>query len=406
MAEFFYKASDKMGNIVQGNLDGKDEESVVNKLHTMGYIPIKVQPSTKGKVSVPAPTLKYKKIKGSVNDLLTFTQELSTLLEAGLPLDKSLYILAELAEKRKLSQVINDILKMVREGSTLSDALSKYPGVFPRLYVNMVKAGEAGGVLEEILKRLVEYLESSKEFKEYIISAMIYPAILTSVGTGAVIILLLFVIPKFAQIFNDMGQALPLSTAVFLKISLLFRKFWWMALIGFSIIYLIIKSYLKTEHGKFVKDKILLKIGILGNLIKKIEVARFARTLGTMIKGGVPILSALTIVKDTINNTLIAKSMDQVTLGLREGEGIAAPLRAVNIFPPLALHMITVGEETGQLDEMLLNVANTYDKEVRNIIKRMITLLEPALILFVALLVGFIMISLLTAIFSMNELPF
>jgi general secretion pathway protein F len=311
-----------------------------------------------------------------------------------------------LTQNRELSRILVEVLNGVRGGSSLADALAKYPKVFSRLYVNMVRAGEAGGFLEKILVRLSHFLESSQELKDYVTSAMVYPILLSFVSGGAVIILLTYVIPKFTTIFADMGAALPVSTQLLLTISDGVRDYWWALLLGGTGLYFGARSYLKTEEGRLRWDGFKLRMWIVRTLIQKIEIARFARTFGTLIQSGVPILQSLSIVKEIISNEVIARSMAEIHSGLKEGEGISHPLRRTNLFPPLAIHMITVGEETGTLDEMLLKVADAYDQDVRNTVKRFVSLLEPALILFMALIVGFVVISMLMAIFSVNEIPF
>jgi general secretion pathway protein F len=406
MPEFAYKATDRLGKMIEGSMEAKEERVVVSKLQALGYIPIQVGlPGERKALSLDvANLLPFKRV--STKDVMTFTHQLSTLLMAGLPLDRSLSILTELTQNRELSRILVEVLNGVRGGSSLADALAKYPKVFSRLYVNMVRAGEAGGFLEKILVRLSHFLESSQELKDYVTSAMVYPILLSFVSGGAVIILLTYVIPKFTTIFADMGAALPVSTQLLLTISDGVRDYWWALLLGGTGLYFGARSYLKTEEGRLRWDGFKLRMWIVRTLIQKIEIARFARTFGTLIQSGVPILQSLSIVKEIISNEVIARSMAEIHSGLKEGEGISHPLRRTNLFPPLAIHMITVGEETGTLDEMLLKVADAYDQDVRNTVKRFVSLLEPALILFMALIVGFVVISMLMAIFSVNEIPF
>ncbi len=406
MPEFAYKATDRLGKMIEGSMEAKEERVVVSKLQALGYIPIQVglPGETKALSLDVANLLPFKRV--STKDVMTFTHHLSTLLMAGLPLDRSLSILTELTQNRELSRILVEVLNGVRGGSSLADALAKYPKVFSRLYVNMVRAGEAGGFLEKILVRLSHFLESSQELKDYVASAMVYPILLSFVSGGAVIILLTYVIPKFTTIFADMGAALPASTQLLLTISDGVRDYWWALLLGGTGLYFGARSYLKTEEGRLRWDGFKLRMWIVRTLIQKIEIARFARTFGTLIQSGVPILQSLSIVKEIISNQVIARSMAEIHSGLKEGEGISHPLRRTNLFPPLAIHMITVGEETGTLDEMLLKVADTYDQDVRNTVKRFVSLLEPALILFMSLIVGFVVISMLMAIFSVNEIPF
>jgi general secretion pathway protein F len=337
---------------------------------------------------------------------MLFTQDLATLLEAGLPVDKALSILTEVVEKEKFKEIVRDILKSVEGGSYLSDALGKYPKVFSRFYVNMIRAGEAGGVLESVLSRLGVFMETSQDLKEYIISAMVYPLFLVLVGGLSIIILLTFVIPKFSVIFSDLGAAVPVSTQILLSLSSLIRSYWWVVLLVVAGVYYVYSRYSKTPDGKFNLDKRKIQLPVFGDLIKKIEVARFSRTLGTLIQSGVPILQSLSLVKDIIGNEVIAESLNEIRDRVQKGDRLSKSLNDTGLFPSLAIQMITVGEETGKLDKMLLKVAQNYEKVVKAMIKRLISFLEPAMILVMGILVGFIVISMLMAIFSMNELPF
>jgi general secretion pathway protein F len=406
MPEFSYKATDRMGKIVEGLMEAPEEKAVINKLQNLGYIPIKIgAPSKSRSFSLEIDiTAFFKRIYS--RDVMTFTQQLSTLLSAGLPLDKSLFIVAELTEKGEVQKVVRDVLASIQGGSSFADALVKHPKVFSKLYINMVRAGEAGGVLELVLERLVSFLESSQELKDYITSSMLYPVLLTGVCGIAIVILLTFVIPRFSTMFEEVGKGIPASAQFLMGLSAFIKGYWWVILGVVAGIVVSVKKYLATEKGRLRWDGLKLKLIVVKALVQKIEVARFARTLGTLIKSGVPILSALNIVKETIGNVIIAGSLVGIHEGVKEGEGISKPLKNANTFPPLAIHMITVGEETGKLDEMLLKVADTYEQDVRNAVKRFISLLEPALIFFMAMVVGAIVITMLLAIISVNDISF
>jgi len=409
MAIFSYKATDYSGKIVKGFLEANDDKGVVAKLDSMGYIPIRINPAGKEKRKYQLDVTDvfsnvFRRISGK--DVMLFTQDLATLLEAGLPVDRSLLILTEVTEKDKFKEIIKDILKTVQGGSYLSDALSKYPRIFSKFYVNMIRAGEAGGVLEPVLVRLGMFLETSQDLKDYIISAMVYPIFLVLVGGVSIIVLLTFVIPKFSLIFSDLGAAIPVSTQILLGLSSFIRGYWWAMVASISILYYFFWRYSRTPEGKLNIDKQKIRLPILGDLIIKVEVARFSRTLGTLIRSGVPILQALTLVKDIIGNRVIAGSMDDIREKVQKGDRLSKALSNSGHFPSLAIQMITVGEETGRLDEMLLKVAENYEKIVRSMVKRFIGFLEPAMILIMGLLVGFIVISMLMAIFSINEIPF
>jgi general secretion pathway protein F len=402
--EFSYKATDRLGKIFEGAMEGRDEKAVVESLQKLGYIPIRV--SAHQAQGTMKPRLRSYFERVTLKDLMLFTQELSTLIEAGLPLDRSLQILAELTEKEKFREVVKDLLRKIEAGSSFSEALSTYPNIFPRLYTNMVKAGEVGGVLNVILARLTKYLQTSKETREYLVSVMIYPALLTLVSGASIVILLTFVIPRFAKIFADMGGTIPLPTQILLSVSQFVKDYWWAIAGGLLAIGFGIRSYTKQGEGKLQWDQLKLRLALVGNLVRQKEIAGFARTLGTLIQSGVPILQALQIVRETVSNEVIARSIGEVHTGVKQGGSISKTLQNQGIFPPLAVHMMTVGEETGKLDEMLMRVAETYEASLQTALKRFISLLEPMLILFMGLVIGFIVISMLLAIFSINEIPF
>lgn len=397
MPVFSYRATKLDGSILEGVIEATDEKTAIEKLKNTGFIPLKI--------ASPKEDLKKKiSLRSSKADLLTFTTELSALLNAGLPLDRSLNILSEISENKEMKNIIQGILKAIREGSSFSDSLQKYPKIFPRLYTNMIRAGEAGGVLDAILDKLNEFLETSKALRDHVLSVMIYPIMLIVTSGLSIIILLTYVLPKFSVIFAELGGALPLPTQILLSVSNILKAYWW--IFGAIILasWLMFKGYIKSETGRYQWDSFKLKL--LRDVITKLETARFCRTLGTLLKSGVPLLQAMNNAKDVIGNQVIAASIDSVSAGAKEGKGIAVPLASTNVFPQLALSMIQVGEETGQLDEMLIKVANTYEKSLSIAIKRFVSLLEPAMILFMGLLIGFIIVSMLMAIFSITELPF
>ena len=406
MPEFAYKATDRMGKIVEGQMEAAEERDVVGKLQSLGYIPIKVgHPSRTRSFSLDVDIGAFFRRISSA-DVMTFTQQLSTLISAGLPLDRSLSIVAELTEKEDLKKVITDVLNNIQEGIALADALAKHPRVFSKLYVNMVRAGEAGGVLELILERLVSFLEESQELKETVTSAMIYPSLLTGFCVVIIVVFLTVIIPMFSTMFEDAGENVPPSAQFLMGISAFMKGYWWVIAGVIGGAYYGIKRYLATEKGRLKWDGLKLKLIMIKALVQKIEVARFSRTLGTLLKSGVPILQALNIVKETISNLIIANSLVGIHEGIKEGEGISKPLKGANTFPSLAIHMITVGEETGRLDEMLIKVADTYDKDVRNAVKRFISILEPLLIITMAMIVGSIVITMILAIISVNDISF
>jgi general secretion pathway protein F len=326
------------------------------------------------------------------------------LLGAGLPLDRSLNILSEISENRQMKGVVRSVVESIRGGGSFSEAIQQHPNVFPRFYVNMIRAGEAGGVLDIVLDKLNEFLEATKEMKDHVVSAMIYPAILIVTGGLSVIILLTFVLPKFSVIFAELGSALPLPTQILLSFSNALQKTWWIILLILIALGMYLRSQLRTDRGRYRWDA--FKLRMMGDVIRKLETARFCRTLGTLLKSGVPLLQSLNNAKDVIGNQAIALPLETVLKGAKEGKGISAPLTAANVFPPLALSMIRVGEETGQLDAMLLRVATAYEKSLKEAVKRFVSFLEPVVILIMGLVIGFIIVSMLMAIFSITDLPF
>jgi len=398
MPIFAYRASTVEGAVVEGFIEAIDEKSAIERLKNTGVIPLKVSSPKEGGLK------KKISLRSSKGDLLTFTTELSALLGAGLPLDRSLNILSDISESGEMKGVVDAILKSIREGNSFSDALQKQPKVFPRLYVNMIRAGEAGGVLDVVLDKLNEFLESSKALKDHVVSVMIYPAILMLTSGASIIILLTFVLPKFSVIFAELGGALPLPTQILIAFSNTLKSYWWVVAAALTGGWILFKSYTRSDAGKYRWDT--LKLRLMGDVIRKLETARFCRTMGTLLKSGVPLLQALNNAKDIVNNQVIANAIDAVSAGAKEGKGMAVPLANTNVFPSLALSMIKVGEETGQLDTMLLKVANTYEKSLNVAIKRFVGLLEPIMILTMGIIVAAIIISILMAIFSIIELPF
>jgi type II secretion system protein F len=407
MGTFQYTATDRTAKIIHGSMEAADERAVVAWLRANGYYPIKVgHPGGATETGASAVWFPTTFARGpAAQDVLAFTQQLATLLEAGMELDRSLAILLDLTDNQRFRSILRSILTDVQTGSSFADSLAKHPRLFSRLYVNMVKAGEASGVLEVILTRLSGFLERSKAVRDEVTSALIYPILLLLVGGGAVVVMMNFVIPRFAQIFADTKQLMPLPTRILLAVSGFTTDYWWV-FIGLIIVgWIGLRAYLQTDQGKMQWDQWKLSLPLLGSLIREIEVSRFARTFGTLLQSGVPVLNAVSIVKETVTNRVIAAAMSRLQEGVKRGEGISGPLRATATFPSFSIHMARVGEETGRLEEMLIKVADTYDERVRRTVKRLTSLLEPVLILALGLIVGFIVLSMLLAIFSINELP-
>jgi general secretion pathway protein F len=405
MPSYSYRASTFEGKIVEGTMEASDGGTVSLKLQEMGLLPVHIGSQTRQTLLRREIDWPWKRKKIRRRDLLIFTQELHTLVHAGFPLDRSLAVLGQLAESPAMAEVVQDVLKEVKGGKSFSEALAKYPAVFPKVYVSMVKAGEAGGVLEEILTRLASFLVTSEELRSYIIGAMIYPALLSVVGVVSVTILTLFVVPRFTAIFQDMGVPLPLPLAFLKAASTFLTYYWWVALGAMALAVLYFKRFRESSDGRLKWDRWMLRIPLAGTVLRKVEVARFSRSLGTLLHGGVPLLQSMTIVRDIIGNQSIAIAIEPIRNGIKKGEGITQPMKQSGVFPPLAMHLIEVGEESGKLDSMLLQVADVYDVEVRNSIKGLIAFFEPALILVMGVIIGTIVVSMLMAIFSINDIP-
>jgi general secretion pathway protein F len=413
MAEFFYKASDRAGKVIQGSIEATDQPAVIAQIRKMGYIPIRIDaPGDKRRASPGWFNLNldvklanpFGGVSGKV--LLSFTQELATLIKAGLPLDRSLSIVSEVTDHERLKRVAEEVLKDVRGGKSLSDAFANHPAVFNKLYISMVKAGEAGGVLDVVFERLTDFLERSQNLKSTVTNAIIYPALLITVMGLAVAILSTVIVPRFVGIFDTLGQELPLSIKLLMYPSNVLIGYWWLVLLAVGGVYYWFKKYSTTEAGRLRLDRAYLRIFLVKDLILKVEVARFARTLGTLINSGVPILQALAIVKDVVGNVVIAASIVRIHKEVKEGRGVSAPMRADGVFPSLAIHMMRVGEETGRMEEMLMKVADTYDVEVQNAVKRFISFLEPALIVVMAVIVLAVLLPMILAIVSINDVGF
>jgi general secretion pathway protein F len=404
MPVFTYRAADRRGQTVDGVMEAPDARSVVERLHREAFYPIRVEPHAErrrlGALSItPSRGVRPR-------ELLAFTQQLATLFEAGLPLDRALAILEELAPTPRLKIIVTDLIHSVRGGSSLSDALLRHhPRPFSRLYVNMVRAGEKGGVLEVTLRRLAEFLEARAAFRDAVVSALAYPLVITAVGAAAIVFLLTFVIPRFATIFADLGQAIPLPTQILLAVSTRAREYWWVVPPVVLAAVFSWRTWTSTTEGRLAWDRWVLRLPVIGPLATKIETARFTRTLGTMLRSGVPVLGAMAVVGDMMSNQAIAGAVSRISQDVKRGGTIASSMREHAPFPVLAVHMVRVGEETGRLEEMLLKVADTFEADVRTELKRVIGLLEPIIILCMGVLVAFIVVAMLLAIFSINELP-
>jgi general secretion pathway protein F len=402
MSQFSYKAVSRDGRLTQGRLEAQDQRTVTLRIQGMGLIPLSIEETAA--VKTQQRRAYFQRV--TQKDILFFSEELTTLIKAGLPLDRSLSITAELAAKPALRVVILDLLKQIKGGKSLAESLAAHPKYFPRLYVNMVRAGEAGGVLEAILERLVEFQRSADEMRSYLISALIYPALLTVVGTGSIAILMFYVIPRFSTIFSDIGAPIPFSTQVLLALSEWTLRYWAVGVLLVAGIVIGVWYWLKSPAGRRQYDVWKLRLPLLGPTFLKIEIGRFARTLGTLLGSAVPLINAVRIVQDIATNQIVSEGISKIADGAKRGLGVARPMQEAGVFPLLAVHLVQVGEETGRLDAMLLQLADIFDKDVRTSVKSLTSVFEPAIILVMGLIVGTVVLSMLTAIFSINEIGF
>lgn len=401
---FSYDALDANGRTVSGQIEAESEQQAIDRLQSMQYFPIRV---TLPRANRFDPAALLAGLRGGVTekDLMSFAYQMGVLLEAGFTLDRCLEVLRNLAEKPRMRDVLQALLTDIRAGKSLSDSLAKMDRIFPSVFANMVRAGEAGGFLEDAMLRLSSYLEETKRMKDEVRSALIYPSLLLTVGGLAIVVLLTFVVPRFASIFADIGKSLPLSTVILLAASGVLRAYWWAFLGGAGVVVFGMLRYLKSQKGRSWWDGARYRLPYLGTLCREINIARTARTLGALIQSGVPLLKALEIAKNLATGERLRAALAQTHDGVRKGRHVAELLAGSDVFPQVAIHMISVGEESGRLEEMLLKMAERFDLEVKNSIKSFLALLEPVLILFMGLVVSFIVISMLMAIFSLNELP-
>jgi general secretion pathway protein F len=403
MATFLYKAVNAQGRFAEGRMEASDKRGAVSQLESMGLIPVTVEEPVGSRPS-PLSSLQLRRI--SRRDILFFTEELSTLVHAGLPLDRTLSIIAETVQKPALRVVVENVLRQIKGGKSLAEAMAAHPKCFSRLYVNMIRAGEAGGVLDPILARLVEFERAADELRGYLISSLIYPCLLAAVGLGSIGILLWFVIPKFASIFTDAGAAIPAGTLALLWLSEATRTYWWAGLLAIAGLSVAFRMWINSPSGSRTWDMLTLRAPLLGSTLLKIEVARFARTLGTLTASAVPLIASVRIVQQVVRNQIVAEAISKIADGAKRGEGVAKPMRAAGVFPDLAVHLVEVGEETGRIDTMLLQIADTYEKDVRTSVKALTSVFEPAIILVMGVIVGAVVLSMLMAIFSINEIGF
>lgn len=401
MPSFRYKAVTPAGDTIEGMMDAATEREVIGKLQDAGNLPLEAQETTA--VAGGGLGALFRRPDMGAGEIQRFTLQLSTLLRAGQPLDRALQILIDLPDSERSRKLVERVRESVRGGTPLSTALEQQLGVFSRLYINMVRAGEVSGTLTDTLKRLADYLERSKTLRDNVISAMIYPAILVVLVISALVLLLVVVVPQFTPIFEDAGQELPFATKVILGAGNFLGAWWW--LLAGSVIGIIWwwRKWLATPEGRLSWDARMLRMRMVGDLVGKVEMARLARTLGTLANNGVPLLTALSISRNVLVNRVLAGALERATEKVKTGDGLAHALTAEQTFPRLALQMVGVGEESGDMGSMLLQVADTYDAEVKTTIDRLLAALVPAVTIVMAMAVAVIMMAILLPILNMSQ---
>ncbi|HHT9159027.1 MAG TPA: type II secretion system F family protein [Candidatus Brocadiaceae bacterium] len=399
MSKFKYKLLTSSSGIVEGEKDAISKAELINELRKSGQIILNIQQVTKDKKLGLFTNRTNKKA------ILPFTQELATLLEGGIPIDKSLSILLS-GHDNKIKGIVEDLLNGIKSGKSFAEALTNHVKLFSGVYINMIRAGEEGGVLPQVLKRLGTFQERLQKIRGEIISAMIYPLLLSSTGLISVGALIIYVIPKFSQIFEGMGISLPFSTMILMGMSRYSIRYGWVIIIAFIALFFLYKRIRKDKNIAVKMDQKILKLPLVGNLLWKIQVSRFARTLGTLLENGVPLLKSMDIVKDVLSNQYLANILIDIKANVKEGASLTVSLAQRGFLPEIAVHLLKVGEETGNLDQMLLKVADNFDNDAEQRMKRLVTMIEPMLIVLMGAVIGIIVISMLTAILSVNDLRF
>lgn len=403
MPNFRYVALDGGGRQVTGEIQGADAREVAVKLREQGCYPVDITEGGKEtEVSIAAPTHRGSR-RITRGDVTVFTRQIADLISGGLPLDRCLTVLIEQTESRGMQELLTKVQAEVRSGTPLSAALAAFPRTFPEMYTNMLRAGEASGQLAEVADRLAVFLEKEQVRRSQVISALVYPAVLLTVAITAVVFLLTFVVPRLSGVFDDLGQALPAPTVVLLAITGFMSHTWWAILLAVVGGFFALRSYSGTAHGRRTIDGILLRLPVAGKIVSRVVVSRFARAFGTLIGGGVSLLEALEISGEATGNSVLLAAVRSLIESARQGEALATGMRNAGVFPPVLIHMTAVGEETGDLPRMLGRVADSMDFEVDADLRRLTTMLEPAIVLGVGGFVGFVVLSILLPIFQANQ---
>lgn len=407
MAVFGYRVTDREGRVSEGVVEAPEEGSARNRLREMGYLPIRVWPASAHPEKVSVPSVKVRPGPAARRDLLPFLQGLTTLLRAGIPLDRSLEMLRDLFRPRGMGKVSDALLRDVRAGSSLADAMRKAPGSpFSRFTVQMVSAGQATGRLEDALDQAYQFLERSRDFRSTLLGSLLYPAILLVASILSIVLLVVYVVPRFSAVFSSSGVLLPLPTRILLAVSVFFREHGLILLAAAVAAYLLFTAFLRRPEARRGWERGKLGWPVVGPVLTAIETSRVFRSLSSLLSGGVPILPAFVIAREVSGNVAIREGMEAARLRVQGGAKIARALAETTPFPEMALQMIAVGEETGRLEAMLESVADTYEATARRGLRNFLTVLEPAVILGMGLLVGFVVFSMFLAIFRLNEVPF
>jgi type IV pilus assembly protein PilC len=397
---FDYKVRDRTGNLVSGQLVGDSESLVLQKLREMGMTPVEVKRANAGlKMEI---VLRPGHVK--LKQIAIFARQFATMVNSGLPILRALSILSEQTESKELAKILVKVRTDVEQGSSLSNALAKHPKAFNNLFVSMTRAGEAGGVLDQVLLELADQIEREVDLRRRIKSAMTYPVVVVCLVLLILAAMLLFIVPQFEGIYENLGGTLPMPTRVLLAISGAFRTYWWMILLGSIGLWFALKQYKKTDSGRARIDAIKIRTPVFGPLFHKVALTRFSSTFGMLLHAGVPILQALDIVKDTVNNRVVSKAVDDVKGSIREGESIARPLAKHAVFPPMVVQMMAVGEETGAVDTMLDKVSEFYSQEVEASVDALTSLIEPLMIAVIGGAVGGAVVALYMPMFNIINL--
>lgn len=401
MPIYHYRAVTSNNEVVNGSREAADEHMLAREIQAQGQILLEISDAPKRSFS-----FRHRRAPLSTGDLALLTRSLAIMLNAGMPLDRALATLVQLVDRPRQKQLVEDIRERVRGGGTLADALEAQSGTFSRFYVNMVRAGEAGGALETVLARLADHLDGAQSLRNTLISALIYPIILLTLSVVSVVILLLYVVPQFTDLFASAGEALPMSTQIVIAAGDILRAYWWLMLTGLLVFLLGLQWMFADPGRRRLWDRLMLRLPRVRELVQRVEVARFSRTLGTLVQNGVPLLEGLRITTTTLSNQIMAEGLQEASESLKSGGGLSNPLAATGLLPPLALQLIRLGEETGDLQPMLHKIADIYDEEVRIAVQRLLAILEPLLIVTLGVLVAGIIVSILVAILGVQGLAF